>query len=399
MMPIIDGHNDLPLQLRARYGYRVDGLDELRPDLHTDLPRLRAGRVGGQFWSVYVPSDLSEPDAVVATMEQVDAVYRMVAAYPDDLAIAFCAADVERAWSTGRIASLIGIEGGHSLASSLGVLRAFARLGVRYVTLTHNNHTSWADSAAEQPRLDGLNDAGRAVVREMQRIGVLVDLAHVATATMHAALDTAFAPVIFSHSGVRALNDHHRNVPDDVLARLRDNGGVLQLTFVASFVSADYRAWSQAAGAEWERLGLPAADDGWPRAPFPGEEPSAVPTRPSAEPWSHPGFRPWLAANPKPPVTVAQVADHVDHARDVAGVDHVGLGGDFDGTTELPDDLTDVSGYPRLLAELAARGWTEAELDKLAAGNVLRVLRDSERLAEEPMWPGARGAGGAELQP
>jgi membrane dipeptidase len=389
MMPIIDGHNDLPLQLRARYGYRVDGLDEGRPELHTDLPRLRAGRVGGQFWSVYVPSDLPEPAAVVATLEQVDAVYRMVAAYPADLAIAYSAADVERAWSTGRIASLIGIEGGHSLATSLGVLRAFARLGVRYVTLTHNNHTSWADSATEEPRVGGLTDAGRAVVREMQRIGVLVDLAHVATATMHAALDTAFAPVIFSHSGVRALHDHPRNVPDDVLARLHDNGGVIQLTFVAPFVSASYRAWSQAFSAEWQRLDLPNADHKWPRAPFPGEDPSSVPAGPPAEPESHPGIQPWLAANPKPVVTVAQVADHVDHARDVAGVDHVGLGGDFDGTTELPAGLTDVSGYPRLFAELADRGWTGPDLDKLAAGNILRVLRESERLAEEPMWPGA----------
>ena len=388
-MPIIDGHNDLPLQLRARYGYRVDGLDEGKPELHTDLPRLRAGRVGGQFWSVYVPSSLPEPEAVVATMEQVDAVYRMVAAYPDDLAIAYSAADVQRAWSAGKIASLIGIEGGHSLATSLGVLRAFARLGVRYVTLTHNNHTSWADSAAEVPRLDGLNAAGRAVVREMQRIGVLVDLAHVATATMHAALDTAFAPVIFSHSGVRALHDHPRNVPDDVLARLRDNGGVIQLTFVAPFISPEARAWSAAATTEWHRLALPSSDGDWPRAPYPGEDPSSVPTRPPAEPWSHPDFASWLAANPKPVVTIAQVADHIEHARDVAGVDHVGLGGDFDGTTELPEGLTDVSGYPRLFDELTARGWSEPDLDKLASGNILRVLRDSERLAQEPMWPGA----------
>jgi membrane dipeptidase len=388
MMPIIDGHNDLPMQLRARYGYRVDGLDERRPELHTDLPRLRAGRVGGQFWSVYVPSDLPEPQAVVATLEQVDAVYRMVTAYPGDLAIAYSAADVERAWSTGRIASLIGIEGGHSLATSLGVLRAFARLGVRYVTLTHNNNTSWADSAAEEPRVDGLNDAGRAVVREMQRIGVLVDLSHVAVATMHAALDTAFAPVIFSHSGVRALHDHHRNVPDDVLVRLRDNGGVIQLTFVAPFVSAPFRAWSQAFAAEWQRLGLPTPDGDWPRAPFPGEDPSSVPS--FSPPPRRPEIQAWLAAHPKPRVTVAQVADHVDHARDVAGVDHVGLGGDFDGTTDLPEGLTDVAGYPRLFAELADRGWTEPDLDKLASGNILRALRESERLAEAPMWPGAR---------
>jgi membrane dipeptidase len=390
MTLIIDGHNDLPLQLRARSGYQVTGLDGPRPELQTDLPRLRAGRVGAQFWSAYVPSDLPEPEAVVATMEQVDAIYRLAGAYPEDFAMAFSAGDVERAWSEGKIASLIGLEGGHSLATSLGVLRIFARLGVRYVTLTHNNHTSWADSAALEPRLDGLNDAGRAVVREMQRLGILVDLAHVATATMHAALDAATAPVIFSHSGVRALNDHRRNAPDDVLARLKDNGGVIQLTFVAPFVSAEAAQWFAAANAEWRRLGLPSTDSDWPRAPRPGEDPATVPAWPSVAPWSHPGFASWLSANPKPVVTVSQVADHVEHARDVAGVDHVGLGGDFDGTTELPEGLNDVSGYPRLLDELAGRGWSPEDLDKLAARNMLRVLRESEEAAEEPMWPGAR---------
>src|SRR3954454_21554465 len=261
MMPIIDGHNDLPMQLRARYGYRVQGLDEPRPELHTDLPRLRAGRVGGQFWSVYVPSDLSEPEAVVATLEQVDAVYRMVAAYPADLAVAYSADDVERAIAGGRIASLIGVEGGHSIATSLGVLRAFGRLGVRYMTLTPTHNTSWAASAACERQVAGLSDDGRAVVREMQRIGILADLSHVAPVTMHAALDIAFAPVIFSHSGARAINDHPRNVPDDVLTRLRDNGGVVQLTFVAPFVSAAARRWGLAADAELERLGLAADHD------------------------------------------------------------------------------------------------------------------------------------------
>jgi membrane dipeptidase len=390
MMPIIDGHNDLPMQLRARYGYSVAGLGESsRPELQTDVPRLRAGRVGAQFWSAYVPSDLPEPEAVVATLEQVDAIYRLAAGYPSDFVMAFTADDIERAWAGGRIASLIGLEGGHSLGSSLGVLRMFARLGVRYVTLTHNNHTSWADSAAEEPRLDGLNDAGRAVVLEMQRLGVLVDLAHVATATMHAALDTAIAPVIFSHSGVRALNDHNRNVPDDVLSRLRDNGGVIQLTFVAPFVSPASRAWFQSANVEWQRLALPSTDEGWPRAPFPGEDPAAVPAWPADERWSHPGIASWLSANPRPVVTIAEVADHVEHARDVAGVDHIGLGGDFDGTTELPEGLNDVSGYPRLFDELSRRGWSPADLDKLAAANMLRVLREAEKAASEPMWPGS----------
>jgi membrane dipeptidase len=388
MKPIIDGHNDLPMQLRARYGYSVAGLDETtRPELQTDLPRLRAGGVGAQFWSAYVPSDLAEPEAVVATLEQVDAIYRLAAAYPSDFAMAFTADDIERAWAGGKIASLIGLEGGHSIATSLGVLRMFARLGVRYMTLTHNNHTSWADSAAFTPRVDGLNDAGRAVVREMQRLGILVDLAHVATATMHAALDVAEAPVIFSHSGVRALNDHRRNVPDDVLTRLRDNGGVLQLTFVAPFVSPPARDWFAAAGAEWRRLGLPAPDGDWPRAPFPGEDPASVPAWPSSVPWGHPGFASWLAANPRPIVTVAEVADHVTHARDVAGVNHIGLGGDFDGTTELPAGLDDVSGYPRLFDELSSRGWSPTDLDKLASENMLRVLRESEKAASEPLWP------------
>jgi membrane dipeptidase len=389
MMPIIDGHNDLPMQLRARFGNRVDHLDENRPGLHTDIPRLREGGVGGQFWSVFVPADLSEPESVVATMEQIDAVYRMVAAHSDDFAIAYSADDVERVIAAGRIASLIGIEGGHSLATSLGVLRAFARLGVRYVTLTHNENLSWADCAVRQPAVGGLNDDGRAIVREMQRIGVLVDLSHVAPATMHAALDTAFAPVIFSHSSVRALNDHPRNVPDDVLTRLRDNGGVVQLTFVEPFISTAVRDWGRAADAEWARLGLPPIpEQPWQRAPRPSEDPASTPAaRADGDPKDVPAFRTWRVANPRPSATVADVADHVDHARDVAGVDHIGLGGDFDGTVELPDGLADVSGYPRLMAELSSRGWSSEDLDKLAGVNILRVLRESERAAQEPLWP------------
>jgi membrane dipeptidase len=385
-MPVIDGHNDLPMQLRAKAGYRVDGLDAPRPEFHTDLPRLRAGGVGAQFWSVYVPSDLSEPEAVVATMEQVDAVHRLVAAYPGDLVMAYTADDVERAVAAGRIASLIGIEGGHSLATSLGVLRSFARLGVRYVTLTHNNNTSWADCAVEEPSVGGLNDAGRAIVAEMQRIGVLVDLAHVAPVTMHAALDVATAPVIFSHSSARALTDHVRNVPDDVLRRLPGNGGVVQLTFVPYFVSADLLAWDRAATAERARLGLPPPPADWPPAPVPGVTEEPVPVTPPPGPAS-PEFDAWLAANPRPVATIGQVADHIEHARAVAGVDHVGLGGDYDGVDVLPAGLEDVSGYPRVLAELAGRGWPAADLERLTGRNMLRVLRDSERLAAEPLWP------------
>jgi len=383
MEPIIDGHNDLPMQLRALRSYGVAGLDAAQPDFHTDIPRLRAGGVGAQFWSVYVPSDLPEPDAVVATMEQIDAVYRMAAAYPADLTVACSAGDVERAWAGGRIASLIGIEGGHSLATSLGVLRSFARLGLRYVTLTHNNNTSWADSAVEEPAVNGLNDVGRAIVAEMQRIGVLVDLSHVAPVTMHAALDVSAAPVIFSHSSARAVTDHRRNVPDDVLARLGGNGGVVQLTFVPYFVSTELYAWSLALAAESARLGLPGVGDPWPAAPIPGAA-----ARPPAPPVAgDPALRPWLAANPAPSATIAQVADHIEHAREVAGVDHLGLGGDYDDTDVLPVGLEDVSGYPRLLSELADRGWSGADLEKLTGRNMLRVLRESERLAAEPLWP------------
>jgi membrane dipeptidase len=388
-MPVIDGHNDLPMQLRARAGYDVGGLADGRPEFHTDIPRLRAGGVGAQFWSVYVPSDLPEPAAVVATMEQIDAVYRMAAAYPADLAMACTAADVERALAAGKIASLIGIEGGHSLATSLGVLRSFARLGARYVTLTHNHNTSWADSAAGTPAVHGLNDVGRAVVREMQRIGVLVDLSHVAPVTMHAALDIATAPVIFSHSSARAVTDHRRNVPDDVLVRLRDNGGVVQLTFVPSFVSAEVQAWAREDEATGSGAALPAELDWWPRAPLPGEDPLAVVAShpPAAEPDELRAR--WLAGNPRPDATVAQVADHVEHARAVAGVDHIGLGGDFDGTDAMPAGLADVSGYPRLLEELADRGWSQSDLEKLTGRNVLRVLHEADRLATEPLWPRA----------
>ena len=392
-VPVVDGHNDLPFQLRLRSGYSVAGLDTGRPDLHTDLPRLRAGGVGAQFWSVFVPSDLPEPAAVVATLEQVDAVHRMVARYPEQLALAYTAGDVERAWAAGRIASLLGIEGGHCLAASTGVLRAFARLGVRYVTLTHNDNTAWADSATDEPAVGGLSDAGRAMVAELNRIGVLADLSHVAATTMDAALDVARAPVLFSHSSCRALCGHPRNVPDDVLARLAANGGVVQVTFVPAFVSAAVAAWEDAAEAERRRLGIEVEDWEWTRAPAPGEDPAVVVAevaarRAASEARSASGgYRAWLAANPKPVATLAQVADHVDHAREVAGVDHVGLGGDFDGTDDLPVGLEDVAGYPRLLAELAGRGWSASDLERLTGRNVLRVLRAAEEAAAEPLWP------------
>ncbi|OIJ65348.1 dipeptidase [Streptomyces mangrovisoli] len=387
--PVFDGHNDLPAALRARSGYSVEGLDAGRPELHTDLPRLRAGGVGAQFWSVYVPSTLSEPEAVVATLEQIDAVYRLAARYPDALRIAYTAADVERAYDDGRIASLLGIEGGHSLAESPGVLRSFARLGVRYVTLTHNDNTSWADSATDEPVVGGLNDTGRAIVAELNRTGVLVDLSHVAESTQRAALAVSTVPVLFSHSSARALNDHPRNVSDEVLALLPGNGGVIQLTFVPYFISADVAEWGLALQEERARLELPATPWSWPRAPRPGEDPAEVADEHAQALDTAPDDRltSWLDAHPRPEVTVAQVADHVEHAREVAGVHHVGLGGDYDGVDHQPTGLADVSGYPVLLRELADRGWSRPELEALTGRNVLRVLRAAEEGATEPLWP------------
>jgi membrane dipeptidase len=389
LAPVFDGHNDLPSALREA-GYGVEGLDSGRPELHTDIPRLRAGGVGAQFWSLYVPSSLAEPEAAVATLEQVDLVYRLVARYPETFAIAYTAADVSRVIESGRIASLLGIEGGHSIATSLGVLRAFARLGVRYMTLTHNDNTSWADSATDEPAVGGLNEVGRAVVSEMNRIGMLVDLSHVAATTMHAALDVATAPVIFSHSSCRAVCGHPRNVPDDVLARLAGNGGVVQLTFVPAFISAAAADWRGAAQAERARLGLQIDEWSWPRAPRPGESTDAVAAEIGSQKANFEqdaGFAGWLAAHPRPEVSLAEVADHVEHARDVAGVEQIGIGGDYDGVDVQPADLVDVSRYPLLLAELAGRGWSETELAGLTGRNVLRALRGADEAATEPLWP------------
>ncbi|MFJ9567329.1 dipeptidase [Streptomyces fuscichromogenes] len=389
--PVFDGHNDLPMALRVRSGYSVEGLADGRPDLHTDLPRLRAGGVGAQFWSVYVSSKLPEPEAVLSTLEQIDAVYRLVARYPDALRIAYTAADVERSFTDGRIASLLGVEGGHSLAESLGVLRSFARLGVRYVTLTHNDNTSWADSATDEPGVGGLNATGRAIVAELNRTGVLVDLSHVAESTQRAALAVSTSPVLFSHSSTRALNDHPRNVTDEVLQLLPDNGGVIQLTFVPYFISADVADWAAELEEERARLELPARTWPWPRAPRPAEDPALVAEEHGvllAAPVDD-RLRRWTEAHPRPEVTAAQVADHVEHAREVAGRDHIGLGGDYDGVDHQPTGLADVSGYPVLLRELADRGWSRADLEALTGRNVLRVLREAEERATEPLWPTA----------
>jgi membrane dipeptidase len=358
--PLVDGHNDLAWELRES-GRQDLGTTDLAAPLgftHTDLPRLAQGQVGAQFWSVYVPVSLAGAAAVAATLEQIDFVHRMASRYPDRLELALTAADVERVFAAGRVASLIGAEGGHSIACSLGVLRALHRLGVRYLTLTHNANVPWADSATDVPVAGGLTAFGRQVVAEMQRLGMLVDLSHTSPGTMRDAFDVAEAPVIYSHSSARALCDHPRNVPDEMLAALPANHGVCMVTFVPAFVSQQCREWGQALSAEMERRGM---------APW--------------EPASRAARQEYARRNPPPRATLAQVADHVEHVREVAGVQHVGLGGDFDGTEDLPDGLADVSCYPALIAELLERGWSEQDCARLAGGNVLRVLREAEAAA------------------
>ncbi len=326
---------------------------------HTDLPRLAAGGVGAQFWSVFVPAELAGDAAVATTLEQVDLVHRLIARYPDVLELALTAADVARITAAGKIASLLGAEGGHSIASSMATLRALYALGVRYMTLTHNRNVPWADSATDEPAAGGLTGFGREVVGEMQRLGMLVDLSHVSAATMTDALDAAEGPVIFSHSSARAICDHPRNVPDEVLARLPGNGGVCMVTFVPGFVSPACREWERELAAEVSRQGLDPRDFSSRR-------------QVRAE---------WVAGHPRPTATLTEVADHVDHVRQVAGTDHVGIGGDYDGTDQVPAGLEDVSCYPALFSELLARGWSEADCGKLASGNILRVMRDAEAAA------------------
>ncbi len=358
--PLVDGHNDLAWQLRAA-GRDLAITDLAAPlgFMHTDLPRLARGGVGAQFWSVFVPVSLAGEAAVATTLEQIDFVHRMIGRYPDRLELALTAADVERIFAAGRIASLLGAEGGHSIAGSLGVLRMLYRLGVRYLTLTHNANVPWADSATDEPAAGGLTGFGRQVVAEMQRLGMLVDLSHTAPGTMRDVFDVATGPVIFSHSSARALCDHPRNVPDDMLARLAGNDGVCMVTFVPAFVSTPCMVWESELAAEMERRGL---------------DPRDAASRATAR-------QEYAQRKPAPRATLAQVADHVEHVREVAGVGHTGLGGDFDGTDDLPEGLTDVSCYPALFAELLARGWTEPDCAKLAGGNVLRVLREAESTA------------------
>ena len=359
--PIIDGHNDLPWAIHEKTGALgdLDALDlRLRTDGDTDLERLAAGGVGGQFWSVYVPTNLGH-GTIRQQLEQIDLARRMIARYPDRLALATTAADVERIMRRGRVASLLGIEGGHAIENSLGVLRAYSRLGVSYMTLTHSASLDWADSSSGKPRNGGLTPFGEEVVREMNRLGMLVDLSHTSVETMEDALRVAEAPVIFSHSSARALCDHPRNVPDAILRQLPENGGLVMITFVAPFISPAYATASRPLWAEFEKR-TKGIEDSTRRRRI---------------------WREIKARLPPIRVTVGDVADHIDHVRRVAGVDHVGLGGDYDGNDSWPEGLQDVSTYPTLFAELIRRGWSDGDLAKLANGNILRVMRRVEAVA------------------
>jgi membrane dipeptidase len=361
--PLVDGHNDLLWELRERVGYDFSRLEVDRPaqGVMTDVPRLRAGGVGAQFWSVYVPSDLPGDQAVTATLEQLDGWHEMLRRYPDDLGLALTADDVDRLAVEGRIASLAGMEGGQSIACSLGALRMMYALGARYMTLTHNDNTPWADSATDQPAHGGLTAFGVEVVGEMNRLGMLVDLSHVAPSTMLDALQVAQAPVIFSHSSARALCDHPRNVPDDVLARLPANGGVCMVTFVPGFIAQEI------------------ADIWILQDRFEAQLRAEVPDRSERQA----RVKLWEDEHPFRPATVHQVADHVEHVRAVAGVEHVGIGGDYDGVGVMPEGMGDVSSYPVLFAELRRRGWSDDDLRRLAGRNVLRALREAEVVASE----------------
>jgi len=365
--PLIDGHNDLAEQLRENYNLSIEGLasgTDKRADhpLMTDMARLHQGRLGGQFWSVYIPSSVTGDTAIRETIEQIDVVKRLVKAYPNDLELARTADDVVRIHKNGKVASLIGIEGGHQIGGSLAALRQFYELGARYMTLTHFKNNEFADSATDDPKWNGINEFGRIVIHEMNRLGMLVDLSHVSPETMRAALAVSKAPVIFSHSDARALADHPRNVPDDVLQLLHKNGGLVMVNFFLGHLSPEFMSWSAYKDAEDARLknlytGQPKRRDEAMKA--------------------------WLAAHPTPRANVGLVADHIEHIVMVAGHDHVGLGGDLDGIDwdGAPAGMNSVSGYPLLFAELIRRGWGDADLAKLAGGNLLRVLRQAEAVS------------------
>ena len=369
--PVFDGHNDVPIQLRGRFDNQINTIDfadtaytaQSHPQgrmMQTDLARLKEGKVGAQYWSVYVPASLSEPEAVQMTIEQIDVMKRLIARYPEALQFAETADQVEAAMAQGKVASLLGMEGGHSIGSSLAVLRQMYALGARYMTLTHSVNTPWADSATDTPKHDGLTDFGKDVVREMNQLGMLVDLSHVSENAMHDALDVAKAPVIFSHSGVTAVSGHARNVPDSVLQRLPENGGIVMVVALPGFLNEERRQWYsrwQAEEARLKSLNLGRPD----RVKVALDE--------------------WEAANPEPQTTISHMADHIDHIKSLIGVEYIGIGGDFDGMPTGPVGFEDVSGYPQLFAELVRRGYSQAELEMIASRNALRVLRDAERYA------------------
>lgn len=363
--PLVDGHNDIAEALQENHDFRVDNLASgtdkwAKSPLMTDMARLRQGRVGGQFWSVYISGELKGDEAIRRTIEQIDIVDRMIAAYPNDLQRALTADDVVRAHKAGKIGSLIGIEGGRQIGGSLAALRQFYNLGARYMTLTHNQTTEWADSATDEAKYDGLSPFGIKVVEEMNRLGMLVDLSHVSPATMRDALAATRAPVIFSHSSAGGVTPHPRNVPDDVLRLLPANGGVVMVNFVPGFLSQDVWTWTANRAGEEARL-------------------KAI--HRASQATVDAGLKRWEAANPRPATDVRIVADHIDHVARIAGHDHVGLGGDYDGIPYTPTGLEGVETYPILFAELIRRGWSDANLAKLAGGNVLRALRGAEATA------------------
>ncbi|HEY2785042.1 MAG TPA: dipeptidase [Fimbriiglobus sp.] len=363
--PVIDGHNDLPWELRRKdnmASFRSIDIARLQPQLHTDIPRLRKGGVGAQFWSVYVPADTAEKGtAVRTTLEQIDVVHRMIQRYPNDLELALGTADIERIRKTGKIASLIGMEGGHSIDNSLAVLRSMYRLGVRYMTLTHSESLAWADSCSDKPRAHGLTKFGEDVVLEMNRIGMLVDLSHVSTETMKAALKVSKSPVIFSHSSARAVADHVRNVPDDVLAMVKANGGVVMVNFYSGFVVPE--------GARAMRKMFDVYRE--------------LQTKYKDEKQLTAAMAQWSKENDYPAGTVQTVVDHIDHIVKVAGIDHVGIGSDFDGVNKLPFQLEDVSKYPFITQELLNRGYSEPDIRKILGGNLMRVFKAAEQVSEE----------------
>lgn len=364
-VPLIDGHNDVPIQYRSRAQYKLSEIDFnnttlLERPMHTDIPRMRAGRVGGQFWSVYVPTNVPESESVQMTLEQIDFVYRLIDAFPDHFEIALTADDIERVFKSGKIASLIGMEGGQSIGNSLQVLRQMYELGVRYMTITHARTLDWADAATDDPEHGGLTEFGQEVIREMNWLGMLVDLSHVSAETMHDALDVSTAPVIFSHSSAMALNNHPRNVPDDVLDKLKENGGIVMVTYIPAFIKEELHQHISNRNAERARLDY-----------YYTGQPDKVSEL----------MRQWDAENPAPVATLETVADHIDHIKNRIGVDYIGIGGDYDGISLLPEGLKDVSTYPDLFAELLYRGYTENELRKIAGLNALRVMRGAEQEA------------------